>query len=84
MSCTVAANWDNTKLYLKSGDGTETYKQNVDYEITHGDTNVLVKLSNKLKGENLVLISNIGFGKANNGKDQSPSKELNFKYEING
>ena len=84
MSCTVAAKWNNNNLFLKSEDGTETYKQNVDYEITHGDTNVLVKLSNKLKGENLVLISNIGFGKANDGKDQSPSKELNFKYEING
>ena len=84
MSCTVAAKWDNTKLYLKSVNNTQPYKQNVDYEITHGDTNILVKLSNKLKGENLVLISNEGFGKANNGKDQSPSKELNFKYEING
>ena len=84
MSCTVAAKWDNTKLYLKSVNSTEPYKQNVDYEITHGDTNVLVTLSNKLKGENLVLISNKGFGKANEGKDQSPSKELNFKYEING
>lgn len=84
MSCTVAANWDNTKLYLKSINNTQPYKQNIDYEITHGDTNVLVKLSNKLKGENLVLISKEGFGKANNGKDQSPNKELNFKYELNG
>lgn len=84
MSCTVAAKWDNTKLYLKSVNNTEPYKQNIDYEITHGDTNVLVKLSNKLKGENLVLISNEGFGKANDGKDQSPNKELNFKYELNG
>lgn len=84
MSCTVTAEWNNNNLFLKSGDGTETYKQNVDYEITHGDTNVLVKLSNKLKGKNLVLISKEGFGKANKGKDQSPYKELNFKYELNG
>ena len=84
MSCTINAKWDTSLLHLTSADGTKTYKQDVDYEITHGDTNVLVKLSNKLKDKNLVLISNEGFGKANNGKDQSPSKELNFKYEING
>ena len=84
MSCTVAAEWNNNNLFLKSGDDTKTYKQNVDYEITYGDTNVLVKLSNKLKGENLILISNIGFGKANEGKDQSPYRELKFKYELNG
>lgn len=84
MSCTVNAKWDNTKLYLKSADDTKTYEQDVDYEITHGDTNVLVKLSNKLKDENLVLISEKGFGRANKGKDQSPYRELKFKYELNG
>lgn len=84
MSCTVAASWDYSLLHLKSGDGSKSYKQDIDYTIIHGDTNISITLSNKLKDKNLVLISDIGFGKANNGKDQSPNKELNFKYELNG
>lgn len=84
MSCTINAKWDTSLLHLTSVDGTKTYKQGEHYTVTTGDTNVLVELSNKLKDENLVLISDIGFGKANKGKDQSPNKELNFKYELNG
>lgn len=85
MSCTVAANWDNTKLYLKSGDGIETYTQGIHYKITPGDTNVVIELIDIPNNvESLLLISEKGFGKANKGKDQSPYKELNFKYELNG
>lgn len=85
MSCTVAANWDNTKLYLKSGDGIETYTQGIHYKITPGDTNVVIELIDIPNNvESLLLISKEGFGKANKGKDQSPYKELNFKYELNG
>ena len=84
MSCTVATEWNDNNLFLKSGDNIKTYTQNVDYTITHGDTNVLVELTNKIQEENLVLISKEGFGKAKGRTDQSPYKELNFKYELNG
>lgn len=85
MSCTVAAEWNNNNLFLKSGDGIETYTQGIHYKITPGDTNVVIELIDIPNNvESLLLISKEGFGKANKGKDQSPYKELNFKYELNG
>lgn len=84
MSCTVAANWDNTKLYLTSADGTTTYKQGENYKVTTGDANVLIELVDIPNQTELLLISKEGFGKANEEKDQSPYRELKFKYELNG
>ena len=85
MSCTVAAKWDANLLHLTSVDGTKTYKQGENYTVTTGDTNVVIELIDIPNNvESLLLISEEGFGKANKGKDQSPNKELNFKYELNG
>lgn len=85
MSCTVNAKWDANLLHLTSVDGTKTYKQGEHYTVTTGDTNVVIELIDIPNNvESLLLISEEGFGKANKGKDQSPNKELNFKYELNG
>ena len=85
MSCTVNAKWDANLLHLTSVDGTKTYKQGEHYTVTTGDTNVVIELIDIPNNvESLLLISEEGFGKANKGKDQSPYKELNFKYELNG
>ena len=85
MSCTINAKWDTNLLHLTSVDGTKTYKQGEHYTVTTGDTNVVIELIDIPNNvESLLLISEEGFGKANKGKDQSPYKELNFKYELNG
>ena len=84
MSCTVNAEWDTTLLRLTSADGTKTYKQGENYKVTTGDANVLIELIDIPNQTELLLISEKGFGKANEGKDQSPYRELKFKYELNG
>lgn len=84
MSCTVNAEWDTSLLRLTSADGTTTYKQGENYKVTTGDTNVLIELVDIPNQTELLLISEGGFGKANEGKDQSPYRELKFKYELNG
>lgn len=84
MSCTVNAEWDTKLLRLTSADGTTTYKQGENYKVTTGDTNVLIELVDIPNQTELLLISGEGFGKANEGKDQSPYRELKFKYELNG
>lgn len=87
MSCTVNAEWNINLLRLTSADGTKTYKQGENYKVTTGDANVLIELINISDSSNspeLLLISEGGFGKANEGKDQSPYRELKFKYELNG
>ena len=87
MSCTVNAEWNTDLLRLTSADGTKTYKQGENYKVTTGDANVLIELiniSDSLNSPELLLISERGFGKANEGKDQSPYRELKFKYELNG
>lgn len=90
MSCTVNAEWDTKLLYLTSADGTKTYIQGENYKVTTGDANVLIELidisdsSDSSDSPELLLISEKGFGKANEGKDQSPYRELKFKYELNG
>ena len=84
MSCTVAAEWNTDLLRLTSADGTTIYKQGENYKVTIGDTNVLIELVDIPNQTELLLISKEGFGKANEGKDQSPYRELKFKYELNG
>ena len=87
MSCTVNAEWNTDLLRLTSADGTKTYKQGKNYKVTTGDANVLIELidiSDSSDSPELLLISEKGFGKANEGKDQSPYRELKFKYELNG
>ena len=90
MSCTVNAEWNTNLLRLTSADGTTTYKQGKNYKVTTGDANVLIELidisdsSDSSNSPELLLISEKGFGKANEGKDQSPYRELKFKYELNG
>ena len=90
MSCTVNAEWDTSLLRLTSANGTTTYKQGKHYKITIGDANILIELidisdsSDSSNSPELLLISEKGFGKANEGKDQSPYRELKFKYELNG
>ena len=84
MSCTVNAEWDTSLLRLTSADGTKTYKQGKNYKVTTGDTNVLIELIDIPNQTELLLISGEGFGKANEGKDKSPYRELKFKYELNG
>ena len=84
MSCTVNAEWDTSLLRLISADGTKTYKQGENYKVTIGDANVLIELINISDSSELLLISERGFGKANERKDQSPYRELKFKYELNG
>ena len=84
MSCTVAAEWNTDLLRLTSADGTTIYKQGENYKVTIGDTNVLIELIDIPNQTELLLISKEGFGKANEGKDQSPYRELKFKYELNG
>lgn len=84
MSCTVNAEWDTSLLRLTSADGTTTYKQGKNYKVTTGDANVLIELIDIPNQTELLLISKGGFGKANEGKDQSPYRELKFKYELNG
>lgn len=87
MSCTVNAEWDTSLLRLTSADGTKTYIQGKNYKVTTGDANVLIELidiSDSSNSPELLLISEGGFGKANEGKDQSPYRELKFKYELNG
>lgn len=84
MSCTVNAEWDTNLLRLTSADGTKTYNYGEHYKITIGDANVLVELTDKVDKIELLLTSEKGFGKANEGKDQSPYRELKFKYELNG
>ena len=90
MSCTVNAEWNTDLLRLTSADGTTTYKQGKNYKVTTGDANVLIELidisdsSDSSNSPELLLISEKGFGKANEGKDQSPYRELKFKYELNG
>ena len=87
MSCTVNAEWNTDLLRLTSADGTTTYKQGKNYKVTTGDANVLIELidiSDSSDSPELLLISEKGFGKANEGKDQSPYRELKFKYELNG
>ena len=90
MSCTVNAEWNTNLLRLTSADGTKTYEQGKNYKVTTGDANVLIELidisdsSDLSNSPELLLISEKGFGKANEGKDQSPYRELKFKYELNG
>lgn len=90
MSCTVNAEWNTSLLRLTSADGTKTYEQGKNYKVTTGDANVLIELinisdsSDSSNSPELLLISERGFGKANEGKDQSPYRELKFKYELNG
>ena len=87
MSCTVNAEWNTNLLRLTSADGTTTYEQGKNYKVTTGDANVLIELidiSDSSNSPELLLISEKGFGKANEGKDQSPYRELKFKYELNG
>ena len=84
MSCTVNAEWNTNLLRLTSADGTTTYNYGEHYKVTTGDTNVLVELTDKVDKIELLLVSEEGFGKANEGKDQSPYRELKFKYELNG
>ena len=84
MSCTVNAEWNTNLLRLTSADGTTTYKQGKNYKVTTGDANVLIELIDIPNQTELLLISKEGFGKANEGKDQSPYRELKFKYELNG
>ena len=84
MSCTVNAKWDTSLLRLTSADGTKTYEQGKNYKVTTGDANVLIELVDIPNQTELLLISERGFGKANEGKDQSPYRELKFKYELNG
>ena len=84
MSCTVNAKWDTSLLRLTLADGTKTYEQGKNYKVTIGDANVLIELVDIPNQTELLLISERGFGKANEGKDQSPYRELKFKYELNG
>ena len=84
MSCTINAEWVISLLRLTSADGTTTYKQGKNFKVTTGDANVLIELVDIPNQTELLLISKEGFGKANEGKDQSPYRELKFKYELNG
>ena len=84
MSCTVAVQWDNTKLHLNSADGNKTYTQGINYEITSGNSNVLIELIDIPDQTDLLLTSEEGFGKVIGRTDKSPYKQLNFKYELNG
>ena len=84
MSCTVAVQWDNTKLHLNSADGNKTYTQGINYEITTGNSNVLIELIDIPDQTDLLLTSEEGFGKVVGRTDKSPYKQLNFKYELNG
>lgn len=84
MSCTVAVQWDNTKLHLNSADGNKTYTQGINYKITTGNSNVLIELIDIPDQTNLLLTSEEGFGKVVGRTDKSPYKQLNFKYELNG
>lgn len=84
MSCTVAVQWDNTKLHLNSADGNKTYTQGINYEITSGNSNVLIELIDIPDQTDLLLTSEEGFGKVVGRTDKSPYKQLNFKYELNG